>query len=374
MLLYLLCMIVCFLIDYKVVPQRIKKIFILLIYFFLCFGYMTGSDWRIYELMYDGQISLGRIQDAGEIGFIYILQYAHSVIHDFWVFSALIKIIYILLLTKVAGIFTSYKYSVLGVSFGLYTLFMVISCPYRFLIASIFVLAGILVYMKYSWKYALLFFLAAPLFHISTLVVILFFIPIPKFVDCVSKINNNKLVLFMMISIIISSLPFTKVFIYQTIIPIFGMEAKGEYYSDYDMMAWLSFGTLKFFLVFAVIISNKKNIISKSPLGKYVYYYSVTILLLQPFFHALPTGQRLVIIPLLFVAIALVIIINSTSFTKVWISVLGLVLLISVGKETSTWDYTPYSNSLYYICTKHLPYNYRSNYNVKANNVNLDDL
>lgn len=336
---------------------------------------MTGSDWRAYELLYNGEFSADKYYDAGEIGFVFILQYVKKVIGDFWVFSALIKILYIFLFVKVASLFTQYKYSVLGASFGLYTLFMVISCPYRFLIANTFILAGLFMWFRYNWKYALPFFLIAPIIHATTIVLILMVFPFRFIVEIVASIDKRILSILIFISIFLSSLPYTQDFIYNKLIPLIGMDVKGEYYNEYESNAWLSFATLKFCFFYLLIINKREVIFKYCNNGKYVFYYSVLILLLQPFLHAFPTGQRLVILPALFVAIALVTIVMNIKYKKnsVLVYVLSFILLFTVTKDVQKWDMTPYSNSLYYILTDHLPYNYRYDYNLKANHVNLEE-
>lgn len=375
LLLYLLCLFVCFRLDYPFKSKAVRGVLLISVYLFLCFGYMTGSDWRVYELVYNGEASADKYLDAGEIGFFYLLQYVKKIISDFWVFSALVKILYIFIYVKIAGYFTNYKYSVLGASFGLYTLFMVISCPYRFLIASTFILIGLYIWFNYNWKWAIPFLLLAPMFHAMTIVVVLILLPINFFVNRVVDINKNILYLLIFVSIILSSLPATQSFIYDKLIPLVGMEGKGEYYSDYSITAWFSLGTLKFLFFYLLIVYKRKEIIKSSDKGKYVFYYCVISLLLQPFFHAIPTAQRFVILPALFISIALITIAMNVRYKKksVLIYALSFILLFTVSKEAVKWDMNPYSNSLYYILTDHLPYNYRYNYNLKVNNVNLED-
>lgn len=376
LLLYLLCLFVCFRLDYPFKSKAVRGVLLISVYLFLCFGYMTGSDWRVYELVYNGEASADKYLDAGEIGFVYLLRCVKKIISDFWVFSALVKILYIFFYVKIAGYFTNYKYSVLGASFGLYTLFMVISCPYRFLIASTFILSGLYVWFKYNWKWSIPLLLAAPIFHAMSIVVVIILLPISFFADRVASANKSFLYLLIFISIILSTLPDTQVFIYGKLIPFMGMDVKGEYYSDYRITAWLSLGTLKFLVFYLLIVANRELIIKYSPKGKYVFYYCVIALLLQPFFHAIPTAHRFVILPSLFMSIALITIVMNIKNKKnsILVYVLSFILLFTVSKEAIKWDLNPYSNSLYYILTDHLPYNYRYNYNINENKVDLEDL
>mgnify|MGYP007051441754 CR=1 FL=1 len=44
---------VSFLYTYKRPDKRIFELVVLLVCFIICFGYMTGSDWRAYEEIYN---------------------------------------------------------------------------------------------------------------------------------------------------------------------------------------------------------------------------------------------------------------------------------------------------------------------------------
>lgn len=52
MFIYIITFLLGILLDSFRVNKNIKIVFIIWLYIFLCFGYMTGSDWRAYELQY----------------------------------------------------------------------------------------------------------------------------------------------------------------------------------------------------------------------------------------------------------------------------------------------------------------------------------
>ena len=52
MFIYIVTFLLGILLDNIRVHRNVRRAFIVWLYIFLCFGYMTGSDWRAYELQY----------------------------------------------------------------------------------------------------------------------------------------------------------------------------------------------------------------------------------------------------------------------------------------------------------------------------------
>ena len=94
-MLYLFTFILCLMTDYNIKQKKeVRFIILLWLYIFLCFGYMTGSDWRNYELMYNYE-DLERYLLKGEIGFVYLVKCFKKITCDFWVFNACMKLFYL---------------------------------------------------------------------------------------------------------------------------------------------------------------------------------------------------------------------------------------------------------------------------------------
>ena len=93
-LLYLLTFLGGFLVDKMRPNSKVRKVFILWLYIFLCFGYMTGSDWRSYENEYiTGSVKSWNYV-AEPLSLITLTKLYH-IIPDFWLFLGICKCIYL---------------------------------------------------------------------------------------------------------------------------------------------------------------------------------------------------------------------------------------------------------------------------------------
>ena len=146
MILYLITFLLCFLLDSKKIRSNSKAyiFFSLWMFCFLCFGYMCGSDWRQYERDYTQELF-----DDYEIG-SYLVFYLFKTLNvDFWLFTGLFKILYLTALLSLASQFTDKKWTVIGFEFIIGSLlYMMISGPFRFMLATTMALFAIVFYLK----------------------------------------------------------------------------------------------------------------------------------------------------------------------------------------------------------------------------------
>lgn len=103
---------VSFLYTYKRPDKRIFELVVLLVCFIICFGYMTGSDWRAYEEIYNSYKEPNNFY--WRFLFVEPLYLCFNIIGNeaqlnFWTFYLIIKV---LIFYKVISIFGTIKYFV----------------------------------------------------------------------------------------------------------------------------------------------------------------------------------------------------------------------------------------------------------------------
>lgn len=337
------------------------------LYVFLCFGYMTGSDWREYELLYNSG-DLNRIISKGEYGFVWLVSCCKLFISDFWIFNALVKIFFLYELIRFFGYFTDNRIMALGLSFCFHTLFMLIDCPMRFMIGVSFLLMSIKYLIMRKWMQFLLLLVISISFHTSLLVVGTASIMVFLLSPLIAKISSRTLYFVFFLCLFISNHSIVKETIYS-------IGEKFSLFSDYLYSYGLDraqdftlMSLLKTAFIGTFLIMNRKNI-QKRLNGDFIFgmaYYSLTIGL---FLGVIPTGFRFNIVPQYFQVIAFTILfcdikyrgpITHKHLIKYSFVLLFVFLLV---KEVQSPKYTPYSNSISYILTEHLPYSYRNTHN-----------
>ena len=365
MIYYLLFFFDCFLIEYyRKHNKRIALFFIVALYFFLCFGYMTGSDWREYEMYYTG-LAESSHATKGDLGYVWLSGFFVKFIPDFWLFTAIFKIFYLVVFTKFIQLFQNNAYYVIGFAFTGSVLFMLIDCPLRFMIAMSFALLGIILWFKEKRILSLIPLLIAPTMHMAIFFVILIFATFP-----ISKLfsKTNRVLIFgvyiLMLYVAFKTPVFT--YIFENIIPFFGTE-RYESYEEAETAKLVSLGTLKYTLLLLILLSFRDIIVNKEK-GHIVYYFAVLSILFQPLLMCIPTAFRINILSDSFMWIALASIyadVNKSSFVQAFRVFIIVFCLVFISRDCITnWRYTPYSNSFTHIITgNHPSYSIRSSYN-----------
>ena len=349
-----------------------RKIFYTLIviwlFVFLCFGYMTGSDWRGYELMYNDESELEKYILKGELGFVALVKISNLLIGDFWIFNALMKMFFLYQLIRFFELFTDRKLKAVGLSFCFQTLFMLIDCPMRFMIGASFVLLSIQYLLARRWVAFSLLLVVAVSFHLSLLVVGFVLVGVFFVSPYLSKVPKSILWAILIVCIVLANHPILRTIIYS-------LGGKISFFADY--LIWYGderasdftmLSLIKSLLLGTLLIAYRNKILEMAN-GEYIFamiYYSFT---LGYFITLIPTGFRFNIIPGYFQVIALVQLFfyspNQGVLTLERVSKYGLFLIFTflLAREVEAPQYSPYSNSLYYIVTEHLPYSYRYGHN-----------
>ena len=142
-LLYLVTFGLCVWLDLKPnASNGFRKFFIVWLYVFLCFGYMTGSDWRSYEPDYGDSPMYYAITESV---FYYCFFGLSKVIPDYWLAVGLLKMLYLHSFFKVVRSYTDKYLFVTAVVFQT-LLFMLIDNPLRYMVALTCVNYGLYFY------------------------------------------------------------------------------------------------------------------------------------------------------------------------------------------------------------------------------------
>ncbi len=368
MIYYILSFICCLLIDYlEDKPFKIIRFLLIAwIFAFLCFGYMTGSDWRVYELVFNDDINISRYS-VNEFLFAKFITIARYVISDFWVFNGLCKVFFLLTFIKLVCLFTDRVWTTVGVAFVFNLLFITIDCPMRFMLALSFVQLAAFYFINNKIIIGGIFSFISVFFHLSGFIVLIILLSY-RFLRIIIKLNSKVLLFLFIIILIIPSIPsvFTVIYSVLSSIPVFDRYA--DVYGNFQVQTYTTLGFWKNFILGIILILSKEQILHFK-YGEQVFYYSYLFFILSAFLSCIPVGFRLNIINGFFVTIAFVnLVLSPDFFPSMRLMIKGgavaFVVLLLAQNVYGDWKYLPYSNSIPYIISGHLPYDYRDLHNL----------
>ena len=366
MLIYIITFIICVLIDrlkgssYKL----IKTIFLVYLYFFFCFGYTTGTDWKYYELLYNTGSDAALLDQDYEWGFYYLVFFIRKILPDFWLFLGIVKCIYLFSVIKVIRLFTPNIFLVLGLLMNFNLLFMLIDNPLRFMMGSTILLLATPFFLKKKFLKFLIISSISLIFHISLIIpiaIILFYI----YFKYKISFSSRKIVIIYIISTIISFLPTFLTFFSEVLASTLPFIARKllEAYLVTGVDINFTIGSF-ILLLFFILILKYKNTILESQHGHLVLFGSLVYLNVARALINFPAGFRISIYFSVFFVVALVLLIRKFSIE---IKVV-LVLIMGFTMSYQVWNnfqFLPYTNSISYILSgKHLSYSYRTQLNI----------
>lgn len=252
-------------------PQnnKIKNIIGYAFGIFICTTYFNGSDWRQYELAYKFATFESLKNTRYEIGFyLYMLIWKRLGI-NFFTFFIINKLIVFQIFNNFIKKYHSNYYLILCYFYTSFSLYFIIDCPFRNMIAVGITIFGqkYLLEKKY-YKYIFIIFFAS-LFHSSALL-------------CLSFIILQKVINLSRIKILIFILGFNVIFINQQIVlelfsklPFFEEKIKGYINTRFGDYHILTLGALEKLLFIIIIILNKKYILKKDKnllIGSLLYF------------------------------------------------------------------------------------------------------
>lgn len=343
---------------------------IIIVGIFLCFGYMTGSDWREYELVYNNLFTNISYNNRMEIGYyFYMLPFVFLGI-NFWSFFILTKIILYSINVYFLKKFIPLKfYFAFFVFFCLFAMFEFIDNPMRNLIASTIYLFAIKSILDKDIKKYLIICFIAFLFHKSLIFMIPFYFILNK------SFKTKKVIIYFVlfnIILLVYSSQLIHVFKLVDLLSSYFSNRMNTQISAYilsdNINDKFTFGLLSRYLIFIILILSKDRIENFSKYGKVAFNASIITLYLHRLVLIWPITLRLSLpFSILFcVSIAMIISVYKRDLKYVYYSVLTFIYLgIAFTQITSSYKYIPYTNYLYYLGDDKPSYYYRSNYNFE---------
>ena len=354
--------------------SRVKRsgiIYIIWLYIFLCFGYMTGADWFMFERVYLDFDSYST-RYASEPASWLIFKYGHYIISDFWIFYGLAKCAYLFSVFHLLSKITENKYLAVALLIPCQLGSLLIQNPFRFMLAAICINYALCVlYDRLTNKktrtqiltISLLILLAVCCHNACIIYIVLF--PILLFVKKLEKINNVILfAIYLLLTFIFSDVSLLYKWGSSTINYLLMYVEMKDYAQSYladNEGGFFTIGNIFRIVIFAIVLLSKKKVVSTVDNGDIIYGLTISYLLIVRVFSMVPAGFRY---SLPFAAFYVVYIIYMIRTNKLLAYMLILYILLAFGKKLWTvYDMIPYSNSIPYILTEHLPYSERVNYN-----------
>lgn len=348
-----------------------RKLFVFWFFIFSCFGYMTGSDWRGYELDFYYQ-NTDNFLYASEGGFGLIFKIMYHLTHDYWITVGVLKCLFLYTLIRWLRMITPFWLSILAITilntdtFGLG--FILIDNPLRYMVASIFINLAVEQLLLKKRVYAILLMLLAVTCHNSTLFYLLTLIPIFVLCDRLFNVNRILIVAIYVVIIIFVSVADNLVFLKDSILQAIRMRVSGfESYSSYvteDTATLFSIGSLIKYFLFVCVLLTRDYIAKVYDKGRFLYGITIVFFFFDRILVAIPTGSRLLLVFNFFTVLYFVLLLRNK---RIWGYAYIFLMLVTAGRNIwNSYQYIPYSNSIPYIITGHKPYSERSINNPKA--------
>lgn len=344
-----------------------RKCFVLWLYVFLCFGYMTGSDWRTYEMQYMYMNSISDLGWLNEMGFNFVFFSLKKILSDFWLVVGVLKCLYLYTLLRVAKLITPHWLAVISLMITGDLSFMLIDNPLRFMTALVLVNLALELCLKNKIALALLLVFLSFFMH-NTSIFYLLLIPCVLFAERIARWNKVLLAILYVLFLYVGSSVQILEYMRQSMISfLITLSEDVRAYSAYEITSNASFfslGNMFGVMMFLIILLTRDIIIWKHENGKMVYSMAIINAMLSKLLIIIPTGFRLAIPFSIFYIVYMVFLLRSTSLLK-WFFVAYISISFPLNLWT-TYKYIPYSNSIPYILTGHIDYNTRSRYNINA--------
>lgn len=347
--------------------KNVTKFIVICVALFLCFGYMTGSDWRSYELMYEQY----QLRDFSFLEFYEPLFYLLTSLCEylgvsFWTFLIVSKLVCFFIITnvlkKVSG--NLYGWS-LAFIIPLSFIYLFIDNPLRNLIAITIYSYGLMYFFEKKYLIFILISLFAGLFHITVFPVLLL-----TFLMNV-RIKSKYIVIVYLI--FFSILTFSPTTLTKLVVNLFSnisfISSKIEYYflqeNEFSEGSRFSLGLIIKLISFFLIIYSRKKI-EQFPLGKYIFNGAILYLFLYRVGLSISIFSRYQLYFSLFYSVACILCYYSFAIYSRGIYKAYIILTIVLSVHTNILSkpvFLPYSSYLPYLFTEKPSFYYRSNYN-----------
>lgn len=332
---------------------------------FICFGYMTGSDWRNYELAYDD------LQDVitntqKEKGYFFLAQIFKWIGFNFWQFAILLKLIGYYIVLHFYQKYTNKNFVSIIILFVFFIIYLWIDHPARNFCAYIVYITGVkYIYDRKMMPYVLLCFLAS-LFHTTAIFLIPVYFLYRHYSTKTLFILTVAAISFIIIQSIFGSL-FAKLLDINDYLAL-----RMSSYMNTESMEHVSFSTSLSTIFHGIIVifmlSNRKVIESKYNYGYFVLFLSIIFFVTSVIGMSFSILFRFKYYFELFYCISISYL-YETTYNHIKTFVINILIFIvpmgaMIMQITKTPKYIPYSNYLEYSFKEKPSYIYRSNYNM----------
>lgn len=365
---YFLVILSCFLLSVFKLPKPVEYIALLLIAVFLCFGYMTGTDWISYEKYYIDKEFASEIAKTREFGYFYLQTLIGNLGVDFWTFHITTKVLVFLSLVYFVKYFKVNVFLFLALFLPEIGFYLFIDCPFRNLIALGFsLLAYTRLYENKPISYFILVFIAIN-FHVSAIIMILVYFIYRK---------DFKISFVLVLAAVVYTSAFNADFLIKKIyvplinlIPAIGDRLVGYFFNADFKANSINLGAFIRLFVLFILLLFKQTIVQKGE--KYASFFNLSILLLliYPLGISMKILQRfplflfpVYILGIIYLLKSFEIKMNMYLLTAFFVA---LSFLQTYNIITADFRYVPYSNYLYHLNKNDLPdIEYRYQYNRK---------
>lgn len=349
--------------DRRQPNDKAKKWYIAWLYVFLCFGYMTGSDWRAYESEYETGSWSG---SPTEFGFSFVFDLAAQSGLDFWLFAGLMKCLYLYAQIRLLKFLTPCFTSCLSICMVTSLLFMLVNYPMRFTAAATFLLFALPLLFKGR---VLKFFLISAIgiiFQNTIILTILICLACYFLPDKLLNINKYILsLLYIVFSILVSDV--ARVAALQDSVFSLFVQFEAKSYSSYVIESNDSFftiGSLITALLACFVFFIKDKFLSGDSNNKLLLKLAIAASFCFRILLVIPTGFRITM-PLSAFSIIIIVSYLYNYNIKIKYIIIALYFLMLSKDLYTGYVYIPYSNSIPYIITQqHLPFSERDDYNL----------
>ncbi len=372
---YVFLVVFCFLLSFIKQTKSLEVFAFMVISSILCFGYMTGSDWRVYELFYSHKVLYEK-----EIAYKYLNDFFSFIGVGFWPFFIGLKVILLAIfffVYKRLGVPLLFCLMMFIVAPGLY---MFVDNPMRNLIVyAIFAYSTIYIYRRDFIKF-LLCTIIAFYFHSSAIIVLPLY-----FLYNVDFKKKTVIILFVVINVLFAS--------QKNVLNFMELVANNMPVVGYKMLFYIdsfnnnlnlgdfeskiiSLGLFVRIFGFIVLLYFKDRIISEFKFGRLVFMLSVFYLLLFRIALSFALFSRILIFFEIFYICAIgYIFMLLSNRNKIIVSTLIFFYLVLSTARITTKDfrYIPYTNYIIYSLKGEFPsFDERVNYNFIQSPYHID--
>lgn len=368
MLVYFGLILICFILSLFKLSKPLENTALVLIAIFMCFGYMTGTDWYSYEQFYTNELLTQKMSGKIEVGYFFIQNLSKQLGLDFWTFHIIVKLLVFFSLINFIRHFNVNVFLFLALFIPEAGLYLFIDCPFRNLIAIGF---SLLAFTKLFDNKTVLFFVyvvLALLFHLSAIVMILVFFVYKK---------DMRTIFVLISAFIIYTLAFNVDFLIKHVyIPLTKIsplieERLDMYLTSSKFIAnKVNIGTFIRLFVLLILLLYKENIVSGDKKRSYIFNLAMLFLLIYPFGISMKILQRFLFYFIPFYVLNIIYLLKSFQIktNKYLIGLFFVLLSFAQTYNTVTADfrYVPYTNYLEYYFKGNFPdKEYRYQYNRK---------